>query len=71
MIRPNENVVKALALMVRQYPEVLEWFEEWQRSELERLPYAGENSAVQAGRSQVLIEQVKLLRSAPELAAKR
>jgi hypothetical protein len=71
MIRPNDNVVKALALMVRQYPEVLEWFVEWQQSELERLPYAGENGAVQSGRSQVLIEQVKLLKQAPELAAKR
>lgn len=61
MIPPNEKVRKSLAMTVRQYPEIVEFFNLWKQTELERLPYSGENAAIQAGRSQVLMEIVKLL----------
>lgn len=71
MIQPTDNVWKALAITVRQYPELHHWIRDWQVSELDRLPYAGQNSAVQSGRCQVLMELVKLLNNAPDTAAKR
>lgn len=71
MIQPTDNIWKALANTVRQYPELQSWFEAWQKGELERLPYAGQNSATQSGRCQVLMELVKLLNSAPDVVAKR
>ena len=38
MIRPPPQVIKTLALVSRQHPELLEWLEEWQMRELKRLP---------------------------------
>lgn len=71
MKRPDDKVIKSLAFAVRQNPEILDWIESWCEQELERLPYSKDNWAVQAGRSQVLMELRKLLTEAPELAAKR
>ena len=70
MIRPPPQVIKALALVSRQHPEILEWLEEWQMRELKRLPSAVENVAVGQGRCQVLGEITQLVQQSPEIAAK-
>jgi hypothetical protein len=71
MIRPTDEVVKAFALIVRQYPQVLTFLSEWKAHELEQLPFAFQNSAVSQGRCQVLAELVKLATNSPDLAAKQ
>lgn len=70
MIRPDPKVIKALALSVRQYPEILDWLKEWRYHELEQLPSAVNNAALMQGRCQVLGEIYKLAKESPELAAK-
>jgi len=70
MIKPEPQVIKALALFVRQHPDFLEWLEGWRLRELEQLPTAIHNTGVFQGRSQVLGELVKLTKEAPALAAK-
>lgn len=69
MIRPDQKVIKALAITVRQYPEVLEFLRDWRQHELENLPFAVSNSTVSQGRCQVLSEIYKLAQEAPDLAA--
>lgn len=71
MIRPAPEVVKALAVIVRQYPDLLDWLEEWYRHELEQLPNAVNSPAVFQGRCQVLGELYKLAKDSPALAAKQ
>jgi len=70
VIRPDPKVVKALALSVRQYPELLDWLKEWRYHELEQLPQVVNNAALMQGRCQVLGELYKLAKESPELAAK-
>jgi hypothetical protein len=70
VIRPDERVIKALAVTARQYPEVLEWLRDWRQHELEQLPMAVNNPAPLQGRCQVLGELYKLVKEAPDLAAK-
>jgi hypothetical protein len=70
VIRPDPKVIKALALSVRQYPELLDWLKEWRYHELEQLPSAVNNAALMQGRCQVLGEIYKLAKESPELAAK-
>jgi hypothetical protein len=70
VIRPDERVIKALAVTARQYPEVLEWLRDWRQHELEQLPMAVNNPAPLQGRCQVLGELYKLVKDAPDLAAK-
>ena len=70
MIKPDPHVIKALAAAVRTHPEILEWFEGWRMSELERLPQAVSNPTLFQGRCQVLNEVVDLVKSAPVFAAK-
>jgi hypothetical protein len=70
MIRPDEKTVKAFALAVRQFPEVLEYLAAWRLHELEQLPNAINNAALMQGRCQVLGEIYKLAKESPELAAK-
>lgn len=70
MIRPDEKTVKAMALAVRQYPEILEYIAAWRTHELEQLPQAINNAALMQGRCQVLGELYKLVKESPELAAK-
>jgi hypothetical protein len=70
MIRPDERVIKALAVTARQYPEVLEFLRDWRQHELEQLPMAVNNPAPLQGRCQVLGELYKLVKEAPDLAAK-
>jgi hypothetical protein len=71
MIRPSPNVVKALATVSRQYPELKEWLGEWRTLEVDRLPSVTQNVALAQGRCQVLVELTKLLNEAPDLAAER
>lgn len=70
MIRPEPEVIHALSATVRQYPVILEWLQAWRQHELEQLPSVTQNMALAQGRCQVLNEVEKLLRSAPEFAAK-
>lgn len=70
MIKPDPQVTKALAVTVRQHPELLEWLEGWYRHELETLPSAVNQPAVFQGRCQVLGELYKFAKEAPALAAK-
>ena len=70
MIKPEPQIIKHLAIMSRQYPEILEWLEGWEMSELRRLPSAVNQPAVFQGRCQVLNELVTLIKGSPELAAK-
>ena len=53
MIKPEPQVIKALALFVRQHPDFLEWLEGWRLRELDQLPTAINNTAVFQGRCQV------------------
>lgn len=71
MIRPTDQVLKALATVVRQYPDILTFLNEWKTHELDQLPFALQNSAVAQGRCQVLSELVKLMQNSPDLAAKQ
>jgi hypothetical protein len=70
MIRPDERTVKAFAIAVRQFPEILEFLAAWRMHELEQLPNAINNAALMQGRCQVLGELYKLAKESPELAAK-
>jgi len=70
MIKPEPQVVKAIALFVRQHPEFLVWLRDWERRELKRLPNAVEHPAVFQGRCQVLGEMVDLVEESPAIAAK-
>lgn len=70
MIKPDPKVVKALAISVRQYPELLDWLKDWRMHELEQLPNAVNNPALLQGRCQVLGELYKFAKDAPEIAAK-
>lgn len=70
MIKPSPQVIKAIALVSRQHPEILEWLEEWQMRELKRLPNAVDNVAVFQGRCQVLGDITQFVQQSPEIAAK-
>lgn len=69
MKRPDPDVVKALALTVRQFPDVQRWIEDWYRHELEQLPSVGQNVALAQGRCQVLKELHDLMKKSPDMAA--
>lgn len=66
MRHPDPKVIKALAVIVRQYPEFLEWLNDWRVIELEKLPHVINNTALQQGRCQVLGELYKFAKEAPE-----
>ncbi len=70
MKQVSPEVVRALAVSVRQYPIILEWLGEWRTSELERLPNVGPQTvALAQGRCQVLSELHRLMTESPDLAA--
>ncbi len=69
MIRPEPQIIKALAASVRQYPVLLDWLREWEMYELRRLPNAVDNTGIFQGRCQVLSELTKFANDAPNLAA--
>lgn len=68
-MRPTAEVIKSIALMQRQYPEVARYVSDWLSKELSQLPYASVHSALSQGRCQVLMELNKLIIEAPDLAA--
>lgn len=70
MIKPEPQVIKGLAMAVRQHPEVLVWLEGLLAHEVKRLPYAIENTAVFQGRCQVLTELIEFAKESPAIAAK-
>jgi hypothetical protein len=70
MIRPEPQVIKSMAMAVRQYPEVTQWLEGVLANEMKRLPYVAENSAVCQGRCQILIELLEFAKEFPAMAAK-
>lgn len=63
---PEPKVIKAIALAMRQYPEILEWIGDWKAQELESLPFASAQPAVAQGRCQVLGELYKFAKEAPQ-----
>lgn len=70
MIKPEPNVMKALAMFVRQHPEFLEWLGDVHQRELEALPVVINNVGVAQGRCQALGEIYKLAKDSPAIAAK-
>ena len=66
MINPKPEVVKSIATVSRQYPEILEWFKEWRDHELQTLPSVLQNTALAQGRCQVLSEITRLIEQSPE-----
>jgi flagellar motor switch protein FliG len=68
-MRPTAEVIKSMALMQRQYPEVASYISAWLEKELSQLPYASANPTLSQGRCQVLMELNKLIIEAPEMAA--
>jgi hypothetical protein len=69
VIRPDPQVVKAMAASVRQFPVLLDWLREWEMSELRRLPNVVDNTGIFQGRCQALGELTKFASDAPNLAA--
>lgn len=61
MKRPTDEQMLALRNMARHNPQVLEYIQQWRHQEMESLPHATTNVAVQQGRCQVLGELIKLL----------
>lgn len=70
MIKPEPQIIKGLAMAVRQHPELLAWMEGVLAHEMKRLPYAVENPAVFQGRCQMLVELIEFSKEAPAVAAK-
>lgn len=70
MIKPDPRIIQAVAVTVRQYPELLDWLRDWRMHELEQLPHALQNPALSQGRCQVLGELYKLAKEAPSIMAK-
>jgi hypothetical protein len=70
MIKPEPQVIKGLAMAVRQHPEVLVWMEGLLAHELKRLPYAVDNPAVFQGRCQMMTELIEFAKQSPAVAAK-
>ena len=70
MIKPEPQVIKGVAMAVRQHPEVLDWLDGVYKLEMKRLPYAVDHPAVSQGRCQMLCELIEFARTTPALAAK-
>lgn len=70
MIRPEPQVIKGVAMAVRQHPELLVWLESVLAHEMKRLPYAVDNPAVFQGRCQMAVELIEFAKEAPAVAAK-
>ena len=69
MIKPDEQVIRALAHVAQNVPAVKEWLDTWCAHETKRLPQVITNTAVAQGRCQVLQEITDLLEKAPEHVA--
>ena len=70
MIRPEPDVIKALAIMARQHPQALEWLEGWLNHELKQLPNVTQNVSIAQGRCQVLKEIYTVIKESPDNTAK-
>ena len=70
MIKPAPQVIKGLAMAVRQHPELLAWMEGVYAHEMKRLPFAIDNPAVFQGRCQMLGELIEFAKESPAIAAK-
>jgi len=70
MIKPDPHIIQAMATVVRQHPELLEWIRAWRLHELEQLPHVANNPALSQGRCQVLGELYKFANDAPAIMAK-
>lgn len=70
MIKPETEIIKVFATVVRQYPELLRWLEDWYKRELEMLPHVVNQPAVSQGRCQVLGELCRFVKESPSLATK-
>lgn len=68
MPRPEAPLIKDLSLMVRQYPSIVVWLEQWCDRELRELPRTSDHTATAQGRCQVLMELHELLLKAPDYA---
>jgi hypothetical protein len=69
MIRPDDKTVKALAIVARQYPEVMSWLEQWRTHERVILTLAVKYPALAQGRCQDLGELNKVVKDSPEIVA--
>jgi len=70
LIRPEPEVINALAVLARQHPQALDWLEGWLDHELKQLPNVTQNVSLAQGRCQVLKEIYTLIKESPETAAK-
>ena len=70
MIRPEPDVIKALAILARQHPQALEWLEGWLNHELKQLHNVTQNVSLAQGRCQVLKEIYTLVKESPDNTAK-
>jgi iron-sulfur cluster repair protein YtfE (RIC family) len=70
LIRPEPDVIKALAIMARQHPQALEWLEGWLNHELKQLPNVTQNVSLAQGRCQVLKEIYTVIKESPDNTAK-
>ena len=70
MIRPEPDVIKALAIMARQHHQALEWLEGWLNHELKQLPNVTQNVSLAQGRCQVLKEIYTVIKESPDNTAK-
>lgn len=70
MIKPDQHIIRQLASIATQHPDILTWLEQWRQHELEQLPFATNNPTLYQGRCQTLNELVKLVKESPTIAAK-
>lgn len=70
MRKPDPQVIRALAVAVNNNPAIIEWLTTALESEVKRLPYAVEHTAIYQGRCQMLTEVIDFLHQTPDLAAK-
>ena len=66
MINPKPEVVREIATVCREHPNVLNWLKEWRDHELSKLPSVLQNTALAQGRCQVLSEITRLIEQSPE-----
>lgn len=69
MITQSQDVIKALANITSQYPQLVEWLEVELKHEMDRLPYAVNNLAVFQGRCQMAKEILDFVKNSPVKAA--
>jgi hypothetical protein len=60
-MKPSAAQTETLRKLSRQFPEFVEFVDEWRGKELEALPYAKDNLNVQQGRVQALSELQRFL----------